>query len=49
MAIINFYECQLKQMASSTVICDGKSEAEIMLIGEATGSSEDQAGIPFCG
>lgn len=48
-AISNFEGCDLKKTALNTVIYDGSSNAEIMLIGEAPGQNEDVQGIPFCG
>lgn len=44
-----FNGCELKLTAKNTVIFDGTPTADIMLIGEAPGASEDQMGIPFCG
>lgn len=44
-----FNGCELKLTAKNTVIFDGDPKAQIMLIGEAPGASEDQMGIPFCG
>jgi uracil-DNA glycosylase family 4 len=45
----DFNGCSLKQTATNTVIFDGTSETDVMLIGEAPGSQEDEKGIPFCG
>jgi len=36
-------------MATNTVFCDGNSDAEVMVVGEAPGNNEDLQGIPFCG
>ncbi len=44
-----FEGCALKKFATNTVFSDGNPEANIMLIGEAPGASEDEQGIPFCG
>jgi len=47
---INTYgHCDLKQHAKKTVIGDGNTKAEIMLIGEAPGAEEDRIGKPFVG
>jgi DNA polymerase len=48
-AVENFDGCNLKKMATNTVFCDGNSNSEIMVIGEAPGNNEDLQGIPFCG
>jgi DNA polymerase len=48
-AVENFDGCNLKKMATNTVFCDGNSNSEIMVIGEAPGNHEDLQGIPFCG
>lgn len=48
-AVEAFEGCALKRTANKTVFCDGNPEAEIMLIGEAPGASEDMQGVPFCG
>ena len=45
----NFQGCELKQFSNNTVFADGNPNAEILLIGEAPGSTEDEEGIPFCG
>ena len=47
--IQNFNGCDLKRCAKNTVIFDGNKNAEIMLIGEAPGETEDSEGKPFCG
>jgi uracil-DNA glycosylase family 4 len=41
--------CAIKRVAANTVFGDGSTSAEIMMIGEAPGASEDKEGIPFCG
>ena len=41
--------CDLKQHAKKTVIGDGNTKADIMLIGEAPGAEEDKMGKPFVG
>jgi uracil-DNA glycosylase len=48
-ALDNFTGCNLYKTAQNTVFSDGHEDAEIMLIGEAPGASEDEQGIPFCG
>lgn len=48
-AVEEFDGCNLKKMATNTVFCDGCSDADVMLIGEAPGNHEDLQGIPFCG
>lgn len=45
----NFNGCDLKKFATNTVFADGNPEAQILLIGEAPGATEDLQGIPFCG
>lgn len=47
--ILNFEGCDLKKLATNTVFSDGNPKGSLMFIGEAPGSSEDLAGIPFCG
>ncbi|MCF8462733.1 MAG: uracil-DNA glycosylase [Rickettsiaceae bacterium] len=44
-----FEGCALKKDAINTVIADGNPKANIILIGEAPGATEDSMGIPFCG
>ena len=47
---INKYShCNLKQHAKKTVMGNGNTKAEIMLIGEAPGVEEDKIGKPFVG
>ena len=41
--------CSLKSNATNIVFCDGNPKSEIMLVGEAPGSNEDQEGLPFVG
>ncbi|MCP5382849.1 MAG: uracil-DNA glycosylase [Kordiimonadaceae bacterium] len=48
-AILEFDGCSLKNTASNTVFCDGNSQSDIMLIGEAPGADEDRIGKPFVG
>jgi uracil-DNA glycosylase family 4 len=45
----NFDLCTLKFGAKNLVFADGNKDAQIMLIGEAPGATEDEMGIPFCG
>jgi uracil-DNA glycosylase family 4 len=47
--IQEFDGCELKKCSQNTVFADGVENAEIMLIGEAPGATEDEKGIPFCG
>lgn len=47
--IENFDGCELKNFATNTVFSDGTRGAPILLVGEAPGAKEDEAGIPFCG
>ena len=42
-------QCNLKNSAKKTVIGDGNTKADIMLIGEAPGAEEDKIGKPFVG
>ncbi|MBX3531679.1 MAG: uracil-DNA glycosylase [Rhizobiaceae bacterium] len=44
-----FDGCNLKFTAKSTVFADGMPGADLMLVGEAPGSEEDRAGLPFVG
>jgi uracil-DNA glycosylase len=44
-----FDGCALKKTARATVFADGAEDAEIMLVGEAPGKDEDEAGKPFVG
>ena len=47
---LNTYShCDLRHRAKKTVIGDGNSKADIMLIGEAPGAEEDKIGKPFVG
>lgn len=41
--------CDLKRTANKTIVGDGIENAQILLIGEAPGDTEDIEGIPFCG
>ena len=47
--IESFDGCEIKKSAQNTVFSRGNPNAQIMLIGEAPGASEDEQGIPFCG
>ena len=47
--ISNIKNCTLKSNATNMVFSDGNPKSEIMLIGEAPGSNEDQEGLPFVG
>jgi DNA polymerase len=44
-----FDGCALKATARNTVFSDGVEDAPVLLIGEAPGKDEDQAGKPFVG
>lgn len=44
-----FDGCNLKLTARNTVFGDGNPKARLMLVGEAPGRDEDQAGRPFVG
>lgn len=48
-AIEAFEGCELKEQAKNTVVYDGVSDAQILLIGEAPGAQEDALGKPFVG
>lgn len=48
-AIRDFDTGALSRFASQAVIARGNSKADVMLIGEAPGSEEDNAGKPFIG
>jgi len=45
----SFQGLAITRTATNTVFSDGNPAAEVMLIGEAPGASEDAQGIPFCG
>tara|TARA_B100000963_G_scaffold355703_1_gene374437 strand:- start:875 stop:1618 length:744 start_codon:yes stop_codon:yes gene_type:complete len=42
-------KCDLKDVATNTVLSDGRNNSNIMLIGEAPGADEDRVGKPFVG
>ena len=46
---LNCHECALCRTRKNVVFGVGNPEAEIMLIGEGPGASEDEQGIPFVG
>ena len=48
-SISNIKNCSLKNSATNMVFSDGNPKSEIMFIGEAPGSNEDQEGLPFVG
>jgi DNA polymerase len=49
-AVLDAFDgCALKKTARTTVFADGAEDAEIMLVGEAPGKDEDEAGKPFVG
>jgi len=41
--------CDLRKSCKNIVFGEGNIDAEIMLIGEASGEMEDEQGVPFCG
>lgn len=45
----NFDGLPLKNFAKNTVFAEGNPSANIVLIGEAPGATEDEMGVPFCG
>ncbi|AZL15041.1 uracil-DNA glycosylase [Rickettsiales endosymbiont of Stachyamoeba lipophora] len=47
--IKNFEGCELKLTATNTVVGQGITDSEILMIGEAPGAQEDLEGRPFCG
>jgi len=47
--VSSFDGCELKKFATNTVFADGNANAQVLLIGEAPGASEDELGLPFCG
>ena len=48
-AVENFSGLALKRTATQIVFGDGNPESRIMVIGDAPGTDEDRAGIPFAG
>ncbi len=48
-AVAAFPHCELRRGARNTVFSDGRANARVMIIGEAPGREEDQAGRPFVG
>ncbi len=46
---IHNLDCNLKDVATNLVLCDGNCNADVMLIGEAPGANEDIIGKPFVG
>ncbi|HWM47343.1 MAG TPA: uracil-DNA glycosylase [Xanthobacteraceae bacterium] len=49
-AIMSAFEgCALRKTAKQLVFADGNPQARLMLVGEAPGSEEDRAGLPFVG
>jgi uracil-DNA glycosylase family 4 len=44
-----FEGCGLRKTAKQLVFADGNPQARLMLVGEAPGSDEDRAGLPFVG
>ena len=47
--LAGFMGCNLRQTAKSLVFADGNPSARVMLVGEAPGREEDEAGLPFVG
>jgi DNA polymerase len=48
-AMAAFPHCELRKGARNLVFCDGRPDADIMIVGEAPGRDEDAAGKPFVG
>jgi DNA polymerase len=49
-AILDKFEgCGLRKTAKQLVFADGNPQAKLMFVGEAPGSDEDRAGLPFIG
>ncbi len=49
-AILGTFDgCGLKKSAKQLVFSDGNPQARVMFVGEAPGSDEDRAGVPFIG
>ena len=49
-AILGAFDgCGLKKSAKQLVFSDGDPQARVMFVGEAPGSDEDRAGLPFIG
>lgn len=48
-ACLKCTKCNLSKGRTNVVFSDGKTNAPIMLIGEAPGAEEDASGIPFVG
>jgi DNA polymerase len=48
-ALAGFDLCELKKGARTTVFADGNPQARVLILGEAPGREEDQAGLPFVG
>lgn len=48
-AAMHCEKCDLCRTRSKIVFSQGKSNASVMLIGEAPGKNEDESGIPFVG
>lgn len=48
-ALAGFTGCNLRPTAKSLVFGDGAPDAGLMLVGEAPGREEDEAGVPFVG
>jgi uracil-DNA glycosylase len=48
-SILDIKNCSLKNSATNMVFSDGNPKSNIMILGEAPGSNEDQEGLPFVG
>ena len=48
-ALAAFEHCELKRGARNLVFADGRSDARVMIVGEAPGRDEDLQGKPFVG
>jgi len=48
-ALMAFDLCELKKGARTTVFADGNPMARVLILGDAPGREDDQAGLPFVG
>lgn len=47
--VMNCTKCRLHETRTQGVFARGRSDADLMLIGEAPGANEDKQGVPFVG
>ena len=47
--LINCKKCELHKTRKNVIVGDGVNNADIFLIGEAPGATEDEIGVPFVG